>query len=67
MKRRDLVTSANMKVYGIDTVTFGDCPAVAIATVAVRKTAELHCHKNPEECHKNPNEKKLSTIVMSTT
>ena len=31
-----------IETYGIETVTFGDRPAAAIATVALRKTAEIH-------------------------
>ena len=39
---RDLDPKKPIETYGIETVTFGDRPAAAIATVALRKTAEIH-------------------------
>ena len=39
MKFRYFDSTKKMKTYGIETVTFGDRPAAAIASTAVRKTA----------------------------
>ena len=44
---RHLDTSAEFKCYGIETVNFGDRPAAAIVTIAVRRTAEIYKDVNP--------------------
>ena len=49
---RNLDTSAEIKYYGIETVNFGDRPAAAIVTVAVRKTAEIYSNIHPEAAEK---------------
>ena len=40
--------SGEIKIYGTNTVQFGDRPAAAIATIAVKKTAELYKPWNPK-------------------
>ena len=41
---RDMKTSEKVKVYGPETVMFGDRPAAAITSVAIRQTAEIYKH-----------------------
>ena len=49
---RDLDPTQRIRVYGTNTVAFGDRPAAAISTVAVRKTAELYRNINPKAAEK---------------
>ena len=45
---RDLNPQNETETYGIDTVHFGDRPAATIASVALKKTAEIHNDIDPE-------------------
>ena len=40
---RDFNTDEPVKVYGPTTVMFGDRPAAAITSIAIKETAEIYC------------------------
>ena len=56
-------STADIKVFGIETVNFGDKPAAAIATIAVRKTAETYFDMNPEAAEKIINDSYVDDIA----
>ena len=49
---RDLDPTKKIRTYGINTATFGDSPAGAIAGTAVHKTADIHEDVHPEAAEK---------------
>ena len=63
---RDLNKDNDIETYGIDTVNFGDRSAAAIASVALRKTAEIHCDIDPEPSEKIIDDNYVDDIVSGT-
>ena len=63
---RNMDKRQEIETYGIDKVTFGDRPAAAIASVALRKTAEIHSDIDPEASKKIVNDSYVDDIVTGT-
>ena len=60
---RNLEKTENVKTYGIETVTFGDRPAAAIATVAIQNTANVFGHLNQKAAEKIMKDSCVDDIV----
>ena len=60
---RDMQTNKTPKTYGIATVTFGDKPAAAISSVAMRETAEIFEHTSNEAAEKIQNDVYVDDIT----
>ena len=63
---RDLNPNNEVETYGIDTVHFGDRPAATIASVALRKTAEIHSDIDPEASEKIVDDSYVDDITTGT-
>ena len=64
---RDMDTSREPDTYIIQTVSFGDKPAGTIATVALRKTADMSQKKQPEAAEIVKNNSYMDDILDSVS
>ena len=64
---RDMVTDRAPDTYVIQRVSFGDKPSVTIATMALRKRAEMGSEQNPDAANIVKDNTYMDYIIESTT
>ena len=64
---RDMKLDEEPKIYGTETVAFGDRPAAAITTVAIKETAEIYAHIDEVAAQKIKEDMYVDDIVTGST